>query len=112
MRLRRSASRPQLRDLGRSARPSLRLYDLELDSTALEEEGECLGARALVGSRSGWPGPGATVQTTQGGLPQRGAWPAVRSFCREAEGSEVGVFRATQALALLAGAQKCVFTHL
>lgn len=38
VRLRRRASRPQLRDLGRSARPSLRLYDLELDSAALEEE--------------------------------------------------------------------------
>ncbi|XP_066093946.1 transmembrane channel-like protein 6 isoform X3 [Saccopteryx bilineata] len=38
VRLRRRASRPRLRDLGRSARPSLRLYDLELDSTALEEE--------------------------------------------------------------------------
>ncbi|XP_019499986.1 PREDICTED: transmembrane channel-like protein 6 isoform X2 [Hipposideros armiger] len=36
--LRRRASRPQLGDLGRLARPSLRLYDLELDSTALEEE--------------------------------------------------------------------------
>ncbi|XP_059527376.1 transmembrane channel-like protein 6 isoform X2 [Myotis daubentonii] len=38
VRLRRRASRPQLRGLGRSARPSLRLYDLELDSTALAEE--------------------------------------------------------------------------
>lgn len=38
VRLRRRASRPPLRDLGRSARPSLRLYDLELDSTALAEE--------------------------------------------------------------------------
>ncbi|XP_066237485.1 transmembrane channel-like protein 6 isoform X6 [Saccopteryx leptura] len=38
VRLRRRASRPRLRDLGHSARPSLRLYDLELDSTALEEE--------------------------------------------------------------------------
>ncbi|KAM5306871.1 transmembrane channel-like protein 6 isoform 2-T2 [Glossophaga mutica] len=36
--LRRRASRPLLSSLGRSARPSLRLYDLELDSTALEEE--------------------------------------------------------------------------
>ncbi|XP_053516500.1 transmembrane channel-like protein 6 isoform X6 [Artibeus jamaicensis] len=36
--LRRRASRPPLGDLGHSARPSLRLYDLELDSTALEEE--------------------------------------------------------------------------
>lgn len=40
MRLRRRTSRPQLADLGRSARPSLRLYDLELDSAALQEEGE------------------------------------------------------------------------
>lgn len=56
VRLRRSASRPQLRGLGRSARPSLRLYDLELDSTALEEEGECM--RALVGSRSAGQGQG------------------------------------------------------
>ncbi|KAF6299948.1 transmembrane channel like 6 [Rhinolophus ferrumequinum] len=38
VRLRRRTSRPQLGHLGRSARPSLRLYDLELDSTALEEE--------------------------------------------------------------------------
>ncbi|XP_053767096.1 transmembrane channel-like protein 6 isoform X2 [Desmodus rotundus] len=36
--LRRRASRPPLSGLGHSARPSLRLYDLELDSTALEEE--------------------------------------------------------------------------
>ncbi|XP_035890098.1 transmembrane channel-like protein 6 isoform X2 [Phyllostomus discolor] len=36
--LRRRASRPPLSGLARSARPSLRLYDLELDSTALEEE--------------------------------------------------------------------------
>ncbi|XP_054449122.1 transmembrane channel-like protein 6 [Pteronotus mesoamericanus] len=36
--LRRRASRPLLSDLGRSAWPSLRLYDLELDATALEEE--------------------------------------------------------------------------
>ncbi|XP_045691852.1 transmembrane channel-like protein 6 isoform X2 [Phyllostomus hastatus] len=38
MELRRRASRPPLSGLARSARPSLRLYDLELDSTALEEE--------------------------------------------------------------------------
>lgn len=38
LRLRHGGSRPQLADLGRSARPSLRLYDLELDSTALQEE--------------------------------------------------------------------------
>ncbi|KAM7068657.1 transmembrane channel-like protein 6 isoform 1-T1 [Molossus nigricans] len=38
VRLRRRASRPQLRVLGRSAWPSLRLYDLELDSVTLEEE--------------------------------------------------------------------------
>nr|KAF6417461.1 transmembrane channel like 6 [Molossus molossus] len=56
VRLRRRASRPQLRVLGRSAWPSLRLYDLELDSVTLEEEGECPGAGASVGSRSGWPG--------------------------------------------------------
>lgn len=36
--LRRRASRPPLSGVARSARPSLRLYDLELDSTALEEE--------------------------------------------------------------------------
>ncbi|XP_036920410.1 transmembrane channel-like protein 6 isoform X2 [Sturnira hondurensis] len=36
--LRRRASRPPLGDLGHAARPSLRLYDLELDSMALEEE--------------------------------------------------------------------------
>nr|XP_030693695.1 transmembrane channel-like protein 6 isoform X7 [Globicephala melas] len=38
VRLRRRAGRPQLRDVGRSARPSLRLYDLELDPVVLEEE--------------------------------------------------------------------------
>ncbi|XP_059936993.1 transmembrane channel-like protein 6 isoform X5 [Mesoplodon densirostris] len=38
VRLRRRAGRPQLRDVGRSARPSLRLYDLELDPTVLEED--------------------------------------------------------------------------
>ncbi|XP_040100622.1 transmembrane channel-like protein 6 isoform X3 [Oryx dammah] len=38
VKLRRRAGRPQLRDMGRSARPSLRLYDLELDSAVLEEE--------------------------------------------------------------------------
>lgn len=38
VRLRRRASRPELRGVGRSARPSLRLYDLELDPAALEEE--------------------------------------------------------------------------
>eukprot|EP00071_Canis_lupus_P046046 XP_022279603.1 transmembrane channel-like protein 6 [Canis lupus familiaris] len=40
VRLRRRVSRPELRGVGRSARPSLRLYDLELDPVALEEEGE------------------------------------------------------------------------
>ncbi|XP_025855638.2 transmembrane channel-like protein 6 isoform X1 [Vulpes vulpes] len=38
VRLRRRVSRPELRGVGRSARPSLRLYDLELDPVALEEE--------------------------------------------------------------------------
>ncbi|XP_015998710.2 transmembrane channel-like protein 6 isoform X2 [Rousettus aegyptiacus] len=38
VRLRRRGSRPQLSHPGRSARPSLRLYDLELDSAALQEE--------------------------------------------------------------------------
>uniref|UniRef100_A0ABI8A6Y1 Transmembrane channel-like protein n=1 Tax=Felis catus TaxID=9685 RepID=A0ABI8A6Y1_FELCA len=38
VRLRRRVSRPQLGGVGRSARPSLRLYDLELDPAALEEE--------------------------------------------------------------------------
>ncbi|KAG8507473.1 Transmembrane channel-like protein 6 [Galemys pyrenaicus] len=37
VRLRR-ASRPQLRDVARSARPSLRMYDLELDSMTHEED--------------------------------------------------------------------------
>lgn len=41
--LRRRVSRPELRGVGRSARPSLRLYDLELDPAALEEEGERVG---------------------------------------------------------------------
>ncbi|XP_032726388.1 transmembrane channel-like protein 6 [Lontra canadensis] len=36
--LRRRVSRPELRGVGRSARPSLRLYDLELDPAVLEEE--------------------------------------------------------------------------
>lgn len=40
VRLRRRVSRPEVRGVGRSARPSLRLYDLELDPAALEEEGE------------------------------------------------------------------------
>ncbi|XP_058417734.1 transmembrane channel-like protein 6 isoform X2 [Diceros bicornis minor] len=38
VRLRRRSSRPQLRGVGRSARPSLRLYDLELDPMAFQEE--------------------------------------------------------------------------
>ncbi|XP_042771825.1 transmembrane channel-like protein 6 [Panthera leo] len=38
VRLRRRVSRPQLGGVGRSARPSLRLYDLEVDPAALEEE--------------------------------------------------------------------------
>ncbi|XP_029409399.1 transmembrane channel-like protein 6 isoform X3 [Nannospalax galili] len=38
VRLRRRSSRPLLGDMVRSARPSLRLYDLELDPTALEED--------------------------------------------------------------------------
>ncbi|XP_057572624.1 transmembrane channel-like protein 6 isoform X1 [Hippopotamus amphibius kiboko] len=38
VRLRRRASQPQPRDVGRSARPSLRMYDLELDPVVLEEE--------------------------------------------------------------------------
>ena len=53
MKLRRRAGRPQLRDLGRSARPSLRLYDLELDSAVLEEEGEWGGG--LAGEDICWP---------------------------------------------------------
>lgn len=40
VRLRRRGSRPPLGGVGRSARPSLRLYDLELDPTAFQEEGE------------------------------------------------------------------------
>nr|XP_055192122.1 transmembrane channel-like protein 6 isoform X3 [Nyctereutes procyonoides] len=38
VRLQRRVSRPELGGVGRSARPSLRLYDLELDPVALEEE--------------------------------------------------------------------------
>ncbi|XP_073092098.1 transmembrane channel-like protein 6 isoform X2 [Manis javanica] len=38
VRLRRRTGRPQLGGSGRSARPSLRLYDLELDSATLQEE--------------------------------------------------------------------------
>ncbi|XP_025715444.1 transmembrane channel-like protein 6 isoform X4 [Callorhinus ursinus] len=38
VRLRRRVSRPELKGVGRSARPSLRLYDLELDPAALQEE--------------------------------------------------------------------------
>lgn len=37
---RRRNSRPLLGSVTRSARPSLRLYDLELDPTILEEDGE------------------------------------------------------------------------
>jgi hypothetical protein len=40
LQLRRRSSRPLLGSVVRSARPSLRLYDLELDSAALEEDGE------------------------------------------------------------------------
>lgn len=40
VRLRRRSSRPLLGNVVRSARPSLRLYDLELDPTILEEDGE------------------------------------------------------------------------
>lgn len=40
VRLRRRSSRPLLGNVVHSARPSLRLYDLELDSTILEEDGE------------------------------------------------------------------------
>lgn len=72
VRLRR-ASRPQLQVLGR-ARPSLRLYDLELGAETLEDEGECLGAGASLGGEQvrlararGWG------QQTQGPLPQRAA---------------------------------------
>lgn len=38
VKLRRRASRPELKAASRSARPSLRLYDLELDPMVLEEE--------------------------------------------------------------------------
>ncbi|XP_027482316.2 transmembrane channel-like protein 6 isoform X6 [Zalophus californianus] len=38
VRLRRRVSRPELKGVRRSARPSLRLYDLELDPAALQEE--------------------------------------------------------------------------
>uniref|UniRef100_A0A8C3YLC5 Uncharacterized protein n=1 Tax=Catagonus wagneri TaxID=51154 RepID=A0A8C3YLC5_9CETA len=38
VKLRRRASRPELGAMSRSARPSLRLYDLELDPMVLEEE--------------------------------------------------------------------------
>uniref|UniRef100_A0A8C5Z5F9 Transmembrane channel-like protein n=1 Tax=Marmota marmota marmota TaxID=9994 RepID=A0A8C5Z5F9_MARMA len=47
VKLRRRGSRPLLGDLVRSARPSLRLYDLELGPRALEEDGD----------RTGWCGP-------------------------------------------------------
>lgn len=79
VRLRRRTSRPQLRVLGRSARPSLRLYDLELDSMTLEEEGECLGLRLRWGAGQAGQGEGLGQQT-QGRLPQRAACrpPAVR----------------------------------
>ncbi|GAB1297112.1 Transmembrane channel-like protein [Apodemus speciosus] len=40
VRLRRRSSRPLLGNVVRSARPSLRLYDLELDPTILEEDGD------------------------------------------------------------------------
>lgn len=40
VKLRRRGSRPLLGSVVRSARPSLRLHDLELDPAALEEDGE------------------------------------------------------------------------
>lgn len=59
MRLRRRVSRPELKGVGRSARPSLRLYDLELDPAALQEEGEPVGpAASSMGMSSGLPDGG------------------------------------------------------
>ena len=59
VKLRRRAGRPQLRDMGRSARPSLRLYDLELDSAVLEEEGEWgWGGASLWRTSAGGVGAG------------------------------------------------------
>lgn len=49
VRLRRRSSRPLLGNVVRSARPSLRLYDLELDPTILEEDGE-------LNNPACWPG--------------------------------------------------------
>lgn len=40
VRLRHRSSRPLLGNVAPSARPSLRLYDLELDHTLLEDDGE------------------------------------------------------------------------
>lgn len=64
MQLRRRSSRPLLGNFVLSARPSLRLYDLELDPTAREEEGEWASepqSRADTGLRwgaGGQPGRG------------------------------------------------------
>lgn len=49
VRLRRRSSRPLLGNVVPSARPSLRLYDLELDSTILEEDGELSNPASWLG---------------------------------------------------------------
>ncbi|XP_039082205.1 transmembrane channel-like protein 6 [Hyaena hyaena] len=66
VRLRRRVSRPQLGGAGRSARPSLRLYDLELDPAALEEEGWPSTWYPLVYSMSHSFGESYRVGSTSG----------------------------------------------
>lgn len=63
VKLRRRASRPELKAASRSARPSLRLYDLELDPMVLEEEGEW----------QGWSLSGEEVRLARTGVGVQGA---------------------------------------
>lgn len=120
VKLRRRTSRPQLGHLGRSARPSLRLYDLELDSTALEEEGEYVGAEpgwgaGRAGQGEGW---GAAHLRTP---PLAGCLKALSCEVPLQEGECLGVsaleqrsggsFRAVKGLAWQAGAQKRLLMH-
>ena len=63
VKLRRRASRPELKAASRSARPSLRLYDLEMDPMVLEEEGEW----------QGWSLSGQEVRLARTGVGVQGA---------------------------------------
>lgn len=71
MQLRRRSSRPLLGNFVLSARPSLRLYDLELDPTAREEEGEWASepqSQADTGLR--WGAGGQRGRGGGAGVPQ------------------------------------------